>query len=147
MALKFMKKTSPEYVLMKAFVDIKKSGLAGLRPYLTTEANKKVDIIQAVSTGIDLFSSMGKLTGASADSKKESDKAVGFLLEKLSECEFDYTDMLKSSENAKAVIAFKYKDTLEGTVDISMIKQDKEWKIDNLSIPHFDKFILPKGEK
>ena len=144
MALKFMNKISPEYVLLKAFTDMKKSGLAGLRPYLTQEANKKVDLLQAVSTGIDLFSSLGKLTGSSAESDNESGKAVGFLLEKLSECEFDYKDMLKGSENAKAVISFKYRDTMEGTVNVSLIKQDKEWKIDNLDMPHFDKFILPE---
>lgn len=34
---------------------------------------------------------------------------------------------------------------MEGTVEISMIKQDKEWKIDNLDIPHFDKFTLPES--
>ena len=140
-----MKKVSPEYVLGKAFMDIKKSGLNGLRPYLTKEANKKVDLIQAVSSGIDLFSGIGSFTGSSTDSKNESSKAAGFLLEKLSECEFEYKDMLKGSESAKAVIAFKYKDSMEGTVDISMIKQDKEWKIDNLGFPHFDKLAIPQN--
>ena len=144
MALRIMKKISPEYVLTQALKDVKKSGLAGLRPYLTKEANQKLDLIQAVSTGIDMFSSIGKLAGSSADSKNESNKAVGFLLEKLSECEFDYKDLLKGSESAKAVVSFKYRDIMEGTVEISMIKQDKEWKIDNLNIPHFDKFTLPE---
>ena len=147
MALGVLKKISPEYVLAKAFSDIKKSGLNGLRPYLTKEASQKIDLIQAVSSGIDLFSNMGKLTGSSSDSKAESNKAAGFLLEKLSECEFDYKDMLKGSKSAKAVISFNYKDMMEGTVDISMIKQDKEWKIDNLSMPHFDKFALAGSGK
>ena len=144
MALGFMKKISPEYVLGKAFMDIKKSGINGLRPYLTEDANKKVDLIQAISSGMDLVSSVGKLVGASSDSKSESNKAVGFLMEKLAECEFEYKDMLKGSDSAKAVIAFKYKDIMEGTVDISMVKQDKEWKIDNLGMPHFDKLNLPQ---
>ena len=144
MAFGIMKKISPEYVLTQASKGIKKSGLDGLRPYLTKEANQKVDLIQAVSTGIDVFSSIGKLTGASADSKNDSKKAMGFLLEKLSECEFEYKDMLKGSDSAKAVVLFKYRDIMEGTVEISMIKQDKEWKIDNLNIPHFDKFTLPE---
>ena len=115
-----------------------------MRPYLTEEANKKVDLIQAVSTGIDLFSGIGKLAGASADPKNETKKAVGFLLEKLSECEFEYKDMLKSPDSARAVIAFRYRDVMEGTIDISMIRQDREWKIDNLGMPHFDKFNLPE---
>ena len=52
-------------------------------------------------------------------------------------------DMIKDSDTAKAVIEFEYPEVMEGTVDIHMIKQEKEWKIDNLSMPHFDKFSLP----
>lgn len=143
MAIGLLKKVSPEYVLGMAFADIKKSGINGLRPYLTEEANKKVDFI---ATGMDLVSSVGKLVGGATGSGDGSNKAVSFLMDKLSECEFDYKDMLKGSDSAKAVIAFKYKDIMEGTVDISMIKQDKEWKIDNLTMPHFDKFALPQSE-
>lgn len=141
MAIGVLKKISPEYVLGKAFMDIKKSGLDGLKPYLTEEAKKKVELI---SSGMTLVSSVGKLFGGSTDSKDESNKAVSFLMEKLSECEFGYKDLLKGSDSAKAVISFKYEDIMEGTVDISMIKQDKEWKIDSLSMPHFDKLSLPR---
>ena len=144
MAIGVLKKISPEYVLGMAFADIKKSGISGLRPYLTEEANKKVDFI---SSGMTLISSVGKLVGAGNASDNESNKEVNFLMEKLSECEFDYKDMLKGTNSAKAVISFKYKDIMEGTEDISMIKQDKEWKIDNLSMPHFDKFALPQSGK
>ena len=146
MAIGFMKKISPEYVLAKAFTDVKKNGIDGLKPYLTKEATKKVEVIQAVSTGINMFSSLGQFVGASSDKKTESNQAVAILMEKLSECEFDYKDLMKGSENAKAVIAFNYKDAMEGTVDISMIKQDKEWKIDNLGMPHFNKFSLPAND-
>ena len=144
MAIGVLKKISPEYVLGMAFADIKKSGINGLRPYLTENANKKIDFIAA---GMDIVSGVGKLVGAASGKDDGSNKAVNFLIEKLSECEFEYKDMLKGSESAKAVIAFKYKDIMEGTVDISMIKQDKEWKIDTLSMPHFDKFALPQSEK
>ena len=49
----------------------------------------------------------------------------------------------KDSDTAKAVITFEYPEVMEGTIDITMIKQDKEWKIDGLSMPHFDKVSLP----
>ena len=144
MAIGLFKKISPEYVLGMAFADIKKSGINGLRPYLTENANKKVDFIAA---GMDIVSGVGKLVGAAGGSDDGSGKATKFLMEKLSECEFDYKDLLKGSNSAKAVISFKYKDIMEGTVDISMIKQDKEWKIDTLTMPHFDKLALPQSAK
>ena len=140
MALGFMKKVSPEYVLGKAFMDIKKSGIDGLKPYLTAEAKKKVEVVQG---GMSLINTVGKLVGSSDDSKEDSNKAVNFLMEKMSEFDFSYKNMIKDSDTAKAVIEFEYPEVMEGTVDIHMIKQDKEWKIDNLSMPHFDKFSLP----
>ena len=146
MALGFLQKVSPEYVLGKAFLDIKKSGLDGLKPYLTEEAKKKVEI---VSGGMSLISTVSKMIGASDDSKEDSNKkgdsnkAVNFLMEKMSDFDFGYKNMIKDSDTAKAVITFEYPEVMEGTIDITMIKQDKEWKIDGLSMPHFDKVSLP----
>lgn len=45
MAIGILKKVSPEYVLGKAFLDIKKSGIDGLKPYLTEDAKKKVELL------------------------------------------------------------------------------------------------------
>ena len=140
MALGILKKVSPEYVLGKAFLDIKKSGIDGLKPYLTAEAKKKVEVIEE---GMSIINTVGKLVGSSDGSKEDSNKAVNFLMEKMSEFDFGYKNMIKDSDTAKAVIEFEYPEVMEGTVDIHMIKQDKEWKIDNLSMPHFDKFSLP----
>ena len=140
MALGILKKVSPEYVLGKAFLDIKKSGIDGLKPYLTAEAKKKVEVIEG---GMSIINTVGKLVGQSDDSKEDSNKAVNFLMEKMSEFDFGYKNMIKDSDTAKAVIEFEYPEVMEGTVDIHMIKQDKEWKIDNLSMPHFDKISLP----
>lgn len=140
MALGILKKVSPEYVLGKAFLDIKKSGIDGLKPYLTAEAKKKVEVIEG---GMSIINTVGKLVGSSDGSKDDSNKAVNFLMEKMSEFDFGYKNMIKDSDTAKAVIEFEYLEVMEGTVDIHMIKQDKEWKIDNLSMPHFDKFSLP----
>ena len=140
MALGILKKVSPEYVLGKAFLDIKKSGIDGLKPYLTAEAKKKVEVVQG---GMSLINTVGKLVGSSDDSKEDSNKAVNFLMEKMSEFDFSYKNMIKDSDTAKAVITFEYPEVMEGTIDITMIKQDKEWKINGLSMPHFDKVSLP----
>ena len=66
--------------------------------------------------------------------------AMGFLLEHMSDCEWSVKDVIKGSENAKGIVGFKYEDILEGTLELSMIKEEKEWKIDDLKMPTFDKF-------
>ena len=134
MAFSLFKRISPEYVLEKVFADIKASGAEGLKPYLTASAKKKFDTLQVLSDGVGMF------TGGSGN-------ALNFLLAKLSEFEWTIKDVLKGSESAKGVVGFKYEDIMEGTVELSMIKEDKEWKIDNLDMPKFDKFTLPQNEK
>ena len=141
MAVGLFKKISPEYVLGKAFLDMKKKGLDGLKPYLTASALKKVELIQTVSAGMNLFSM------SSSKSEEDTNSLTRLLLDKLSECEWSVKDIIKDSGTAKAVIGFKYEEQLAGTIDLSMIKEDKEWRIDNLSLPHFDKINIAKPSK
>ena len=136
MAFGLAKRISPEYVLGKAFLDMKKNGLDGLKPYLTASALKKIELIQTVSSGMGMFSKI------SPNSGEDTNAPTKFLLEKLSECEWSIKDLLKGSTGTKAVIGFNYEDRLVGTIDLSMIKEDKEWRIDNLSLPHFDKIDI-----
>ena len=132
MALKIMKRISPEYVLENAIKDIKASGIGGLKPYLTEEAQRKVDKVQTVSDGLNIFTSLAAGT----------ENPVQVLIKKLAECDFSVVDILKGSGSAKGVVRFKYEDCMEGTVTLSMIKEDKEWKIDKVEMPDFEKFDL-----
>ena len=141
MAVGLFKKISPEYVLGKAFLDMKKKGLDGLKPYLTDRALKKVELVQTGSNLVNMFSP------SSSKSDEDSHSLVRLLLDKLSECDWSVKDIVKDSGNAKAVIGFKYEEQLAGTIDILMIKENKEWRIDNLSIPHFDKINIVKPSK
>ena len=136
MALGFMKRISPDYVLKNAFKDIKASGLDGLKPYLTSRALKKIENIRKVSDGMALF---GITFKTQADPDNSSATAVSFLLDKLSEFEFTIKDVLKGSESAKGIVGFKHSDKVEGSVELTLIKEDKEWRIDDLAMPHFDK--------
>ena len=52
---------------------------------------------------------------------------------------------MKGSETSKAVIGFNYQDMMTGSIELTMIKEDKTWKIDSLALPVFDKFSLPQG--
>lgn len=113
-----------------------------MKPYLTDEAKKKLEIILG---GVSLISTIGKMVGSASESAEDSDKestnkAVSFLMEKMSEFECGYKNMVKDSDTAKAVITFEYPEVMEGTFDIRMIKQDKEWKINDLNRPHWGLF-------
>ena len=137
MALNLFERWSPEYALGKAFEDMKESGLDGLKKHLTSNALKTVQGIESVTGRPEVALLASALMGGNA---------VGFLLDKLSECTWTVRDMMKGSETSKAVIGFDYQDKMAGTIELTMIKEDKIWKIDGLAMPKFEKFTLPQGK-
>ena len=132
MAFTFMKKISPEYVIENAIKDVRTSGIEGLKPYLTENAEMKVEKIRSISSGMDI------LTGSNK---------ISLLINRLADCEWTVIDILKGSESAKGIVAFKYiteEDDIEGSVELTMIKEDKEWKIDGVEMPKFEKFTVTR---
>lgn len=132
MAFTFMKKISPEYVIENAIKDVRTSGIEGLKPYLTENAEMKVEKIRSISSGMDI------LTGSNR---------ISLLINRLADCEWTVIDILKGSESAKGIVAFKYiteEDDIEGSVELTMIKEDKEWKIDGVEMPKFEKFTVTR---
>lgn len=132
MALGFMKRISPEYVVEHAIVDMRNSGLEGLKSYLTDNAEKNVNTIISVSNGVSLF------TGGNQ---------VSILFDRLSECDWTVNEILKGSESAKAILGFTIgggagADEIEGTLQLTLIKEDKEWRIDGVDMPKFSKFAV-----
>ena len=130
MAFGFMKKISPEYVVEHAIMDMRTAGFDGLKPYLTENAEKKVNTIRSVSSGMDL------LTGGSR---------VSVFFNRLSECDWTVVEILKGSESAKAIMRFSISngtDEIEGTIEMTMIKEEKEWRIDGVDLPKFEKFTV-----
>lgn len=132
MAFTFMKKISPEYVIENAIKDVRTSGIEGLKPYLTENAEMKVEKVRSISSGVDI------LTGSNR---------ISLLINRLADCEWTVIDILKGSESAKGIVAFKYiteEDDIEGSVELTMIKEDKEWKIDGVEMPKFEKFTVTR---
>ena len=130
MAFAFMKRISPEYVVENAIKDMRTSGLEGLKPYLTENAEKKVDTIRSVSNGVSFITGTNK---------------VSVFLDRLADCDWTVNDILKGSESAKAVLGFAIRsgtDEIEGTIQLTMIKEDKEWKIDGVDMPKFGMFSI-----
>ena len=57
---------------------------------------------------------------------------------------------LKGTESAKGIVGFKYiteEDDIEGTIELTMIKEEKEWKIDGVEMPAFEKFEMTRSEE
>ena len=130
MAFGFMKKISPEYVVEHAITDMKTAGLEGLKPYLTEKAEKNVETIITVSNGVSL------LTGSNK---------VAVFFDRLAEYDWTVEDILKGSESAKAVLGFAISngaDEIAGTLRLTLIKEEKEWRIDGLETPQFTKFTV-----
>ena len=140
MAFTLFERWSPEYALNKAFDDMEESGLDGLKKHLTSNALKTVEGFESLAGKPEVTLITTALMGSSA---------MSFLLDKLSECDWTIKDVMKGSETSKAVVGFNYQDKMVGTIEMTMIKEDKIWKIDGLAMPKFDKFALqqPAADK
>ncbi|MBO4219396.1 MAG: hypothetical protein J5933_00525 [Clostridia bacterium] len=128
MAFNLLRRWSPEYALNEAYADVKEEGIKGLKRHLTSNALKTIENVESIANLGTLFMGSNPTT---------------LLINKMTEFEYSVKEILKSSESARAVIEFFYKDSVSGTIEIKMIKEEKEWKIDSLGNPHFDKFELP----
>ena len=143
MAIGIIKRISPEYVLKSAIDDLQKDGLDGLKPYLTSNALKKVETVQSIANGVGLLSELATLSSAGLQqSGEDTTAAMIHLVRHISEIEWEVLDILKGSASTKVILRFRYKDSVEGKMELTMIKQDKEWRIDTLSMPRFDKLSL-----
>ncbi len=119
---------TPEYTLLQAKRAIEKSGIEGLHPYLTQEAQEKVDLFFAITEN--------EFVGAILEALNQSESVQAFR-EKIREVEWEVDEIRKSSKSADVVLAFDYQDKLGGTVELTMIREDGKWKIDEIGYPEF----------
>ena len=136
MAVTLFERWSPEYALNNTFDDMRASGVDGLKKHLTANALKVVNGFESISgnPGVSLLSAT--LLGGDA---------MSLLLGRLSECDWTIKEVMKGKETSKAIVGFDYHDTMAGTIEMTMIKEDSIWKIDGLEMPKFEKINLPQG--
>lgn len=125
--------STPEYALAITIEDVKSSSMAGLKKHLTANAIEK---IEAVEDWTDKSGISGILSAITQDS------AVSFLKSKMSEVDWTVKEILKGKNRADVVIGFDYNGSIIGTIEITMIRENSDWKIDGLSLPHFDTISL-----
>lgn len=126
---------SPEYAVNKTLDEIKVNGLDGLKKHLTANALKTVNSMESLSDlpGVSLLTN--SLMGGNA---------VKVFLDKLSECNWTVKEVMKGSDSSRAILGFNYEDKMTGTIELTLIKEDKVWKIDGLELPKFEKLELPQ---
>ena len=129
MAASLFERWSPEHALHNTINDMKESGLDGLKKHLTENALKNLQSIESISDMPEIAMITSALMGGNA---------VSVLLEKLSECEWTIIEVMKGSDTSKAIIGFDYQNDMVGTVELTMIKEKKIWKIDRLAMPKFE---------
>lgn len=123
------KTSTPEYALAKTIIDIQEFGISGLEEHLTSEARNKVEQIGEWSDN-SLIS--GILSNIS-----QSD-SISLLKSKISEIDWSVEDILKGNHKAEVVIGFNYHEQITGTINIVMICENHQWKIDGIGMPWFD---------
>ena len=121
---------SPEYALMQIGKDIEKQGIEGLYTHLTAEGQQMFDNIGKV-TDNQIVGALVGLLGLEDD--------IAIFKENLDNMKWEVEDIMKGENNTRVILDFEYNEEVEGSVEISMIKQEKEWKIDGFEMPQFDK--------
>lgn len=122
--------SSPEYALMQIGKDIEKQGIEGLYTHLTAEGQQMFDNIGKV-TDNQIVGALVGLLGLEDD--------IAIFKENLDNMKWEVEDIMKGENNTRVILDFEYNEEVEGSVEISMIKQEKEWKIDGFEMPQFDK--------
>lgn len=115
---------SPEYALKTILSDVKENGVEGLTPHLTGNAKELVEKAQALSENAFVSSILSFF---------DTDKYTEVLMQELSKVEWSLGDILKSSDKASVSLDFNYEDTLTGTVTLTLVQEEKEWKINDIS--------------
>lgn len=120
---------TPEYAIKKMIKDVNDSGLEGLYPYLTDEAKETIDTVSSITDNNIVNSIIGLVSQS---------EYINVLKSEIQEIQWEVKDVLKSKESATVILSFNYKDKLIGTIELSMIREDGDWRIDELAFPKFD---------
>lgn len=124
---------SPEYALMQIAKDVEKSGVDGLMPHLTEEAQETVSAITSITEN-KLVNSILNFLG--------KDDYTGILKSNLQDIEWSLDNVLEGNNRADVVLGFNYNEKLIGTIEINMIKDNGDWKISGLELPKFTEINL-----
>lgn len=119
---------TPEYALKGIIEDVNTSGKEGLYLHLTGKAKKTLESVSSVVED-DLLGTVMDFA--------DWNSYAGVLKSEIQEIQWKIDDVLKNNENAAVILLFSYKDKLIGSIEISMTRDEGEWKIDGIEFPKF----------
>lgn len=118
--------STPEYALKCIIEDVNVSGMRGLDSHLTGKAKKTLDTVYSIKEN-DFFNTIVDLI--------DQDNFVSVLKSEIQNVQWEIDDILRSKEKSTVILLFNCKDKLIGTIEISMIREKGEWKIDGIEFP------------
>lgn len=118
--------STPEYALKCIIEDVNASGMRGLDLHLTGKAKKTLDAVSSITEN-DFFNTIVDFI--------DQDNFVSVLKSGIQDVQWKIDDILRSKDKSVAILLFNYKEKLIGTIEISMIREEGEWKIDGIEFP------------
>ena len=122
---------SPQYALMQIMKDVKAQGLEGLEPHLTGNATDMLEKVTSASQNPLLSAVFSLLI---------PDKYLEVVKSELQNITWNVEDILTSRKRAVVILSFDYEGDITGTINLSMLRTDSGWKIDDVSAPRIDGF-------
>lgn len=111
---------TPEYALIQTVRDVNEEGLEGLESHLTENALEKVTTFSKIAEN-EYLAGILQMTGQSENLEHYFENM---------QCEV--TDIQKGKQSATVMLSFENPGHFSGTIEMTMIKDQTGWKIDDL---------------
>ncbi len=121
--------TSPEAAMLKMWSDIRSEGLTGIEPHLTGNAQVRVDtVINLVKS--DLVQSI-----VGDDDEMDFDALIK---SELKNFKFSLAKYDRGFTKVNIIIDFDYKNEVQSSVEVSVIRESGKWLIDDFWVVDAD---------
>lgn len=126
----FYKTTTPEYALYQTMQDIRESGMDGLKAHLTSNAREKADRVTEWSDNAIVSGLLSLIT--------QQEDISGLLQAGLSDMTWTLQGVTKEGQQAAVAVDFDYQGKMTGSLNITMLREDRQWKIDGVEVENVD---------
>ena len=126
----FYKTTTPEYALYQTMQDIRESGMDGLKAHLTSNAREKADRVTEWSDNAIVSGLLSLIT--------QQEDISGLLQAGLSDMTWTLQGVTKEGQQAAVAVDFDYQGKMTGSLNITMLREERQWKIDGVEVENVD---------
>ena len=126
----FYKTTTPEYALYQTMQDIRESGMDGLKAHLSSNAREKADRVTEWSDNAIVSGLLSLIT--------QQEDISGLLQSGLSDMTWTLQGVTKEGQQAAVAVDFDYQGKMTGSLNITMLREERQWKIDGVEVENVD---------